>query len=107
MTIEDVDTSILDELDRRQRRQRVRSRVTHQRPHNAERKTRERIKAAREQGPMHGPPAPPGFASHEVQAKAAKSRKGLRNAARSEQDKDDECAAILAILNRMASDLGV
>lgn len=107
MSYDEPDTSILDELERRQRRSRLRERVTtsSHRTSPSDRVVRERIKAAREQGPVHGPPAPPGFASHEVQAKAAKSRKGLRNAARKEADKDAECEAILEILQRMAAGL--
>lgn len=103
-TIEEPDTSILDELDRRQRRARLtkRPRTTVR----TDREVRERIHQARKQGPIYGPPAPPGFASKEVQAKAAKGRKGLRNAARSEEDKDAECQAILEILTRMADKLG-
>lgn len=101
----DIDDAeaFLDQLDRRNRRARIVERPKRRAVHTR----RVRAKAVRahrkvDDRPLYGPPAPPNFTSKTVQAKAAESRKGLRNAARSEADKDAECEAVLGILQSLA-----
>lgn len=90
------DTSILDELDKRQRRARILS--TRTLTPKSKPKTRVDRTHKPSRRPLYGPPEPQGFKSKTTQAKAAAARKGLRNAAYSADDNDAMCEGVKEIL---------
>jgi len=99
---DEPDTSILDELDRRERRARITQRQGRKTTHT----TIVKSKAVRSHGkavrrPTYGPPVPETLRRANHQSSAAEARRGLRNAARSEAAKDDECQAVLDVLGTL------
>lgn len=95
------DFSILDELDRRNRRAQL---ISPRKPRiaRAPRPVTSPVAAHRLPG---APTRPPGWQDPAVQSKAAQSRVGNRNAANTTEDNDDMCEAVLEILRRIAERL--